>query len=248
MPDCSKFGGYLKYFIESNRRRALIASTLVPAALLLNGWYDRLLSKEPIFLWFSDIFGFLFLPTAVFLWLYVKAGINPHNYGLVTSELAGGLGEVLKETMMALAVLWPIARFMPELAWPFLWRFGLGDYAFLTHVSLPLPHNTFASAFAIAFMFLSAAVVEELYFRGLLKHLILGRNRARNGVNVWIYVSFSALLFGACHWERGAAHVLAMSVFGTAACVMYLKFSSIYPLIVAHAFIGAFAKASRLFS
>jgi membrane protease YdiL (CAAX protease family) len=114
---------------------------------------------------------------------------------------------------------------------------------FLEPPQIVLPTNGLARLAAIAYLCISAAVVEEIFFRGLFRHFMIGSDPHPSTSRVISYVLVSSISFGLCHWERGAAIVLTMSVFGIAASILYLRSASVYPLVGAHAVVGVLVRA-----
>jgi membrane protease YdiL (CAAX protease family) len=221
----------------------LLVSALVPVALFLNGFFMPNLDS-PWLQWGTDLASYVVLPLCTFLWLRTHAGIAPLNYGVVSLKQAGQLGSVLKETALALVVLLVITQSVPGIAWSVLWRAGLAQYAFTQPEHIHLPAGGLGRFAAVGYLCVSAAVVEEVFFRGLLRYFMLDHRTHPSKLRSTWYVLASSMLFGFCHWERGAAIVFTMFFFGIAASMLYLRFSSLYPLVGAHALVGVVVRWS----
>jgi hypothetical protein len=86
---------------------------------------------------------------------------------------------------------------------------------------------------------LTAAFIEEIMFRGLPWLWLSGYLRG-NALR-WSYVAWSSLTFAGTRWENGNAQLLATLIYGLAASGWFLLLRSLWPLIVAHFAIDAYA-------
>jgi membrane protease YdiL (CAAX protease family) len=100
-----------------------------------------------------------------------------------------------------------------------------------------LPDDALLRAAVVLFFSASAGVVEEIFFRGLLRQAVaalLGPTAVKT------YIIGSALLFGLAHWEQGSVGLFRAIAFGIAAAILYLKLDDLRPLILAHALIDLY--------
>lgn len=86
--------------------------------------------------------------------------------------------------------------------------------------------------FLMAYFVLTASLVEEVFFRGILREIIFGLipygKRA-------VFVIVSTALFSAIHWKLGFVPFVAAVSIGLLLGVLFVELSDLRPLIVAHA-------------
>ena len=87
----------------------------------------------------------------------------------------------------------------------------------------------------ILYMSITAAVVEEIIYRGLL--LILLKDYIDKNGGKLLYILASAILFSSVHWENGVPDLAQTFVLGLLSAMLYLKLRNLLPFIFAH-FIG----------
>jgi len=78
---------------------------------------------------------------------------------------------------------------------------------------------------------LSAGLVEEFLFRGLLYHAFSGLK-----YSLALFLLVSPLLFSLVHWEDGLANLASTYVFGVFMAIAYLGFRNLWPLMLGHIF------------
>jgi membrane protease YdiL (CAAX protease family) len=91
-------------------------------------------------------------------------------------------------------------------------------------------------ALVILYACLSAALVEEIIFRGLLIPWLESR-----GLKVWTSVFVSALLFAGIHWCQGPVQLAHTFVFGMITGMSFATSRKLWPLILAHFFVDLVA-------
>ena len=209
----------------SVRTAILIATFPTLGVLLLNGfWNEPLYRASMTGFWFADGLTHVVVPAAMLVWLAARHGINPADYGLAACR--GRSGELLGLTLLASALFWisykPVATFFGHLL--------QSEGALVTYVDV-MPVQPVAHSLVAVYFSLSAAVFEEIMYRGL-PHVYFMRGwcAARPGM----YVICSAVLFGLAHWENGAHEILGTACLGVFACALYLKIRTLWPLIGAH--------------
>jgi membrane protease YdiL (CAAX protease family) len=83
----------------------------------------------------------------------------------------------------------------------------------------------------VAYFGLSAGLVEEFLFRGLLYHAFSG---LRHSLALFLLVS--PLLFSLVHWEDGLANLAATWIVGIFMAAAYLGLRNLWPLVIGHVF------------
>lgn len=83
---------------------------------------------------------------------------------------------------------------------------------------------------AVLFMEITAGLVEEFFYRGLVYKLL----RTHVSSSKWLSIIVSTAIFGSAHWAGGLTHVAAVSVFGFGLAIAFLCTKDIRPLMAAH--------------
>ena len=78
---------------------------------------------------------------------------------------------------------------------------------------------------------LSAGLVEEFLFRGL-----LFRAFSEFQHSLLLFLVVSPLLFSLVHWEDGLANLASTCIFGVFMAIAYLGFRNLWPLVIGHIF------------
>lgn len=210
------------------RATALLAAMAPVVALeFANGFYGpALLRVAPTAFWLADALCFVMLPLLAVGLLWRFAGLRPADYGF---RRDAGIPRIVAATVAAYALFWLASDPLRHMLIRWL---GAGpplfSYGALVR-DAPVPH-----AFVVAYLALSAALTEELVFRGLAVRLAEELRAPR-----WAYVIASSLLFAVVHWEQGMPGVGSAFVVGVAAALIYLRVGSLWPLVLAHAAVDA---------
>jgi len=214
-------------FPPLDRRSAALAATFPTVGiLLLNGyWNGPLYAASPKAFWLVDVLTHLIIPGALLLYIGARYAIKPADYGMRRSGY--GSGEFLGLCLLTSIILWlayrPVAVVVGYLLWSEPVEFTYSN---------ALPEHTI-SKLAVGFYFsITAAVFEEIMYRGL-PYLYLEQSVPRKFV-VPVYTASSAALFGLAHWENGLHEVVAAFSFGCVACILYARIRTLIPLVVAH--------------
>ena len=106
----------------------------------------------------------------------------------------------------------------------------LPDTGFFDYDSI-VPDSGFLYFVVVVYFGLSAGLVEEFLFRGLLY-------RAFNGFrhSLPLFLVISPLLFSLVHWENGLVNLAATLVVGVFMAFAYLGLRNLWPLVVGHIF------------
>jgi membrane protease YdiL (CAAX protease family) len=187
------------------------------ALLTLNGLYlaPALATSVPLF-WALDVVQFVLVPAAS-IWALRIAGVRPTDYGL--GPLAPSARDVLAYLIVAAAfylIIGGANALSPHVA--LAWGSGGSLYPH----AIPLDPNL--ALVALFYLCISAALVEEIVFRGVL-FVALPRR---------LYVPLSALAFSLIHWENGSWETFATLVLGLVLAVLYIRIRNLWPFVFGH--------------
>jgi len=194
---------------------------------MLNGLYNPTLAEaSPWLFWSVDILSWIIVPAVILYYIYRYYGISLRDYGICNLTSASQRREMISWSFLATFILSIYYFAFGWLAWEFIApptsTFSYGGM---------VPEGG-ARYVAIFYLAITAAVFEEIFFRGLIWRLVYSSAIPYN--KAVIYTVISSILFGLVHWENGAPEVFAATVFGVVACVLYLRLRNLMPLIIAH--------------
>lgn len=207
-----------------------------------------LLQRTPVrCLSIALMIGFLFLPVPAFYRVLVVAGL-----ALIWTLLeAGSLGPLgLRRHRLSSTLIWAFGIFVAgsglgEILQPLI-EYVLGikiDYSGYG----ALAGNAAAALSLLTYAMTSAAIGEEVLFRGFLLHqltAILGSgDRAR-----WVSIAVGAILFGLAHWPQGPVGVIISGLGGVLfGWAWFRSDRNLWALILAHALTDASGIAMMYF-
>jgi membrane protease YdiL (CAAX protease family) len=130
----------------------------------------------------------------------------------------------------ALLILWQV---LERLLWLFLWPYDWILHSHLFSYSQMIPQDFILHCLTVFYLSITAAVSEELYFRGILRFSTFALIRNER-IAKWVFILVSSLLFGLIHWKSGLTNIVNAFFFGLVAARLYLWTNSLWPLMVAH--------------
>jgi membrane protease YdiL (CAAX protease family) len=203
---------------------ALALSVPFLAVNLLDGFTKPALATSPALFWAYDVTKWVLLPAVTLFAMRVWCGARAADFGLHGPGPRWSLAQ-----LSGLSVLFTVLAMsyfgFRSLATQFLPPGGSFDLAELMPVGAAhLP--------ALLYLCTTAAVVEELFYRGVLLEAMAPAGTGAGRASV--YVAFSSTLFGLSHFESGAVEVLATGLYGVVAAVFALRVRNLWPLIVGH--------------
>lgn len=205
---------------------------------LVDGFFKQALyTWSPAAFHGYDFSHYVLLPGACALWIWRQGKVRPADIGLNRAGDTPGEGLLLGIVLaLVLGLVYKATQYGMEALlpkWNLLWtsNFQWED---------ALNNSAWRPGLAVYYA-ATAAVVEEVTFRGCLRWLLAGGGARQEWRSAWRFVWLSSLLFGASHWEQGSALMLAATAYGLAAALATLKLRDLWPLIGAHFLIDLFS-------
>ena len=203
---------------------ALISLGTIP--FLVNGYINSLLYKTPVAYWSFEIFSWIVIPIIVFT-IAVKHG------GLTTSQLGLNLNIFGKKNIPLLILA--CILFCPIDYWLYKEMYGFFSELFPTESYFEyesvVPSEAFLRGVVAIYFGLSAGIVEELYYRGLMHRIALFFSNP-----AIVYVIASPLIFSIIHWEGGTPNLITTYVYGLISVLAFLYMRNLWPLMIGHIF------------
>ena len=208
------------------RTHACVLTLSVPffAINLLDGFTKSALAATPRLFWTYDVTKWVLLPAATFFAIRVWCGTRPADFGL--------RGPAPRWSPAQLSVLCVLFTVLALSYFAFQWL--------AAHVVTSQPRFDLETVLpdgaarlpTVLYLCATAAVVEELFYRGVLLEAMapLGAGIAP----MIAYVAISSSLFALSHFESGAAEVFATGLYAIVAAIFALRARNLWPLIVGH--------------
>lgn len=195
---------------------------------LLNGFYmEFLYSMEATYFWIADLLQFVLVPAASLYFLYRLVGFTPAQYGFVLPPTNVGWVRVVFWSLFLTLLLWPVLGWTERLFQALL---PASKVLFTFHSVLP--QGGYRRVVGILYFAVTAGLVEEVYYRGLV--LAFWQQFQMSSLPDFAYLFSSALLFGVIHWEYGIHYVLTTSCCGLVLGLIYLHLRNLWPFVISH--------------
>jgi membrane protease YdiL (CAAX protease family) len=202
-----------------NREKLILILLLIGITpFLLNGFYNPILISIPAIYWIVEITSWVVIPLIIFNQL--------HEYNFDFSQ-AGFINRTFKIKFLYHLILVPLV-----LTLMFILVYDFSKILFPTNYlqmdfnySMIIPSNRYLMIISVFYMALTAGVVEEFYYRSLLRVIIK---------NSYLYIIISSLVFAMVHFEGGIRLIFTALIYGIGASLYFLKTKNIWPLILGH--------------
>jgi membrane protease YdiL (CAAX protease family) len=204
--------------------RYLLLASIGIFPFLVNGPINARIAPQPLWYWSFELLIWVAVPLWVLLTALRMPGCRLADLGFHAAlPRCRGLPAVAAASLLfaPLCYFFYDAVYRAFGAW-----FQEGGY-FEYESMIPeagLPHYA-----AIAYFALSAGLVEEFLFRGLLFRAALEFHRP-----AIFFLLVSPLLFSLVHWESGIGNLFATWVYGLFAAGVYLGLRNLWPLVAGH--------------
>jgi hypothetical protein len=197
------------------------------APFLINGYVNARVAPWPAVYWGFEFLCWVVVPLVVLGTLRRAGGLRLSDIGLngvIFGQRSIGL------IVFTCLLICPLELLVYKYAIGYF-RAVLPDEGLFQYQQI-VPQSGAGRVLVAAYLALTAGIVEEIYFRGLMfKVFALISTRA-----VPVYLVFSPLLFASVHWESGLANTAAAYVLGLLAAVAFVAMRNLWPLIAGHVF------------
>jgi len=226
-----------------NKQSAILLAVFPSVVLgLLNTFWSAPLYKiSPPLFWLADTTQWLLVPFLV--WLLV---LRPHKISFLDIGFrpltnknkpleSFGLGEFAL-TLFVLAFSYFL---VDRIAHTLLARHDGSSFGY----GIAVASLVNLKYIAVIYLAVTAAVVEEVVFRGL-PWLYLSKGDSGT-IRKIIYVAFTSIIFAATHSEQGLAGMISTFAYGVAAATLFLRTQNLYPVVFSHFVIDVFSFWSK---
>lgn len=169
------------------------------------------------------------LPGAMCWYLLSKQILSRKELGIDSQDTR----QFIEDCVVCIPAFFILWKVLIGLFWTFLWPYDWVLHRHLFSYVSMIPQGFIGHFLTCFYLSITAAVVEEFYFRGVLRFsayaLIPNKQTAK-----WVFILGSSLLFGLIHWKSGLTTTVSAFCFGLATARMYLWTNSLWPLMTAH--------------
>jgi membrane protease YdiL (CAAX protease family) len=189
------------------RNRLLFLALCGITPFMVNGLVNSVIAHNALLYWAFEMLTWIVIPSTVLL-------RGRSNIGLV---------------LLACAVLSPLCYGVYFYSYEFFSALFPGQGFFQYESIVPESGILY---FAVTLYFgLSAGLVEEFLFRGLLYRSFSGLRHS-----LALFLVISPILFSLVHWENGFANLASTYIVGIFMAIAYLGLRNLWPLMIGHIF------------
>lgn len=187
--------------------------------LYLNDIYLIALNNSRLgLLWMLDILFFLLIPSATLFWLYRNRKISLQGIGLANRPTAVTImAGVLLCAGLVILIQWNLRPFLNALL---PWHLYAG-YDF--------PHSQPLRSITILYAALTAGILEEIVYRGIVTTEL--QKHIHSKVMV---VVLSCVIFAGIHWSEGPATLIYIGTWAIIPTIWFLKQKNLWGPITCH--------------
>lgn len=224
--------------MNSRAKKILLAISPVLLSGIVSGFFIAELIQHRLLFWSYDFFNWIVLPLICLLIVQQQYQVRAHEYGIFS--IREGFPDARVLTRLFITTLAFLTYVPVQLTAELLLPPAEGAFSF----DRVIPAGSLGKVTAL-YLALTAALVEEIYFRGLLKLVIVGKSTSI--CPRFLFVLISAVLFGVNHWAQGVFMVVAATYLGVIAALTYLKFGNLWFNVSAHFIVNLLASFSSFF-
>ncbi len=219
---------YLIIYYNDAKKYLIICFLLMWVPAFLNGFYFPFIREIPLIFWPLDILQWTILPIiSLDICIRRKKIISIQHLGFHNLIFYRRNTEYVIYTSFVVSLILFFCYFetynFSRIIFPI-------NYLKVFAYQSVIPDESFLLTMLVIFyMSFSAGLIEEAFYRGLLK-VIFQDDFHFN----YKYILVSSLLFMMNHWEGGIRNLFSTFIFGIVTAIIYLKIKNIWPLVIGH--------------
>ena len=212
--------------MSDQRNRLLLLALCGIAPFMLNGLVNAAIYQHALLYWCFEILTWVAIPSSVLYLVTRTAGFQFADLGY-----HGSICGQRKPGLVVLVCL----LFAPLCYWVYSTSYGIFIELFPAAESFAydsvVPTSGLLYVAVVIYLGLSAGLVEEFLFRGLLY-----RAFSEFQHSLLLFLVVSPLLFALVHWEDGLANLASTYIVGVFMAIAYLGLRNLWPLVIGHIF------------
>ncbi len=210
--------------MANQHNRLLVLALAGIAPFMINGLVNSLIAHNALLYWGFEMLIWIIIPSTILYLVIRTPGVQLCDLGYHGSFRGqADIGLVL----LACAVFAPLCYGVYYYSYGFFSSLFPGQ-GFFQYDSI-VPESGFFYYLVVIYFALSAGLVEEFLFRGLLYRAFSGFKHS-----FALFLVISPILFSLVHWEDGLANLASTFIVGVFMAIAYLGFRNLWPLVIAH--------------
>jgi len=211
----------------TNHSRPLLLLALIGIApFMFNGLVNSVIYDNALLYWGFEILTWIVIPSVILYLVSRTPGFRFADLGYHTA-IRGRHNPGL--VLLACALFAPLCYGVYAGSYAFFSELFPGQ-GFFNYESI-VPESGILYLVVVIYFGLSAGLVEEFLFRGLLYQAFAGFRHS-----LALFLLLSPLLFSLVHWEDGLANLASTYIVGIFLAIAYLGLRNLWPLIIGHIF------------
>ena len=191
---------------------------------LVNGYVNSIIYSLPLAYWSFEVLSWIVIPFIVFTLAVKHAGLKASDIG-ISFKIFGKKNIPL--FIIACIMFCPIDYYLYKEMYGFFSEL-FPTKSYFEYESV-IPTDPLLKAVVAIYFGISAGIVEELYYRGLMFKI------AQFFTNpAVVYIIASPLVFSVVHWEGGIPNLLTTYVFGLISVLAFLWIRNLWPFMIGH--------------
>lgn len=192
---------------------------------LLDGFNKPALAYDVRLYWAYDLTKWVLLPAVTLFAMRVWCHVRPADFGLHGPDQRRSAKTLAGLTVLGVALSMSYFLFdaLGERLYPDSEGFSIDEV---------MPTGGALRWLVVAYLAASAGLVEEFFYRGVLRELIAPEGAGVGRASAYVVVS--SVLFALSHFEGGSVAILASGLYGVVAALFALRVRNLVPVIVGH--------------
>ena len=210
--------------MANQHKRLLVLALCGIAPFMVNGLVNSVIAHNALFYWGFEMLTWIVIPSTILYLVIRTPGVQFSDLGYHCSFRGqADIGLVL----LACAVFAPLCYGVYYYSYDFFSSLFPGQ-GFFQYDSI-VPESGILYYLVIIYFALSAGLVEEFLFHGLLYCAFSGFKHS-----LGLFLVISPILFSLVHWEDGVANLASTYIVGVFMAIAYLGFRNLWPLVIGH--------------
>jgi len=211
---------------RQQRNRLLLLALCGIAPFMVNGLVNSVIADNALLYWSFEMLTWIVIPSIILLQVIRTEGMDLSDLGYHASIRGRNNIGLL---VLACVAFSPLCYGVYFYSYEFFSELFPGQGFFQYESIVPESGILY---FAVTIYFgLSAGLVEEFLFRGLLYRAFSGFRHA-----LALFLVISPVLFSLVHWENGFANLASTYIVGVFMAIAYLGLRNLWPLVIGHIF------------
>jgi membrane protease YdiL (CAAX protease family) len=193
---------------------------------MVNGLVNSVIAHNALLYWGFEMLTWVVIPSTILLLVIRTPGVQLCDLGYHGNFRGrSNIGLIV----LACAIFAPLCYGVYFYSYGFFSELFPGQ-GFFRYESI-VPESGILYFAVTIYLGLSAGLVEEFLFRGLLYRAFSGFRHS-----LALFLVISPILFSLVHWENGLANLASTYVVGVFMAIAYLGLRNLWPLVIGHIF------------